>query len=75
VDSLPQPRTNDANLAFYGMKVEREKDKLHLQRTLRSELMTLGQEQYQVLRSFYQGVRTGDEEQIVLQPGETAGGN
>jgi hypothetical protein len=75
VDSLPQPRTNDANLAFYGMKVEREKDKLHLQRTLRSELMTLGQEQYQVLRSFYQGVRTGDEEQIVLQAGETAGGN
>ena len=75
VDSLPQPRTNDANLVFYSLKVEREKDKLHLQRTLRSELMTLGQEQYQVLRSFYQEVRTGDEEQIVLQPGETTGGN
>ena len=75
VDSLPQGKTNDASLAFYSLKVEGEKDKLHLQRTLRSELISLGQEQYQVLRSFYQGVRTGDEEQVVLQPGETAAGN
>jgi len=75
VDSLPQPRTNDAQLVFYSLKAESEKGGLHLQRTFRSELITLGQEQYQMLRSFYQGVRTGDEEQIVLQPGEASAAN
>jgi len=75
VDSLPLPRTNDAQLVFYSLKAESEKGGLHLQRTFRSELITLGQEQYQMLRSFYQGVRTGDEEQIVLQPGGASAAN
>jgi hypothetical protein len=30
---------------------------------------------YPALRNFYQGVRTTDEEQILLQPGGTAASN
>jgi len=32
-------------------------------------------ENYIALREFFQGVRTGDEEQVVLQPGGASAGN
>jgi hypothetical protein len=46
-----------------------------LTRTLRSDLMMIPKENYPALRAFFQLVRTGDEEQVVLQPGSAAAGN
>jgi hypothetical protein len=66
--SLPQPQTNDAKVMSYSLKVENEKGTLHLERRLRSELISLEQKYYPALRNFYQTVRTGDEQQVVLQP-------
>jgi Domain of Unknown Function with PDB structure (DUF3857) len=68
VSSLPQPQTNDAKVMLYSLKVENEKGTLHLERRLRSELISLEQKYYPALRNFYQTVRTGDEQQVVLQP-------
>lgn len=75
VSSLPQAVTRDVILATYNSKVENEKGTLHLERLLKSELISLGQEHYEMLRGFYQTVRNGDEQQVVLQPGGTTGSN
>jgi len=75
VGSLAKPVDNDAKAAVYTMKVEDRNGTLHLSRVLRSELMMVPKENYVALREFFQGVRTGDEEQVVLQPGGAASGN
>jgi hypothetical protein len=75
VNSLPQPLSKDAGLVSYSFQVESDNGTLYLQRVLRLDLISAGQEQYQVISNFYQAVRSGDEQQIVLQPGGTAGGN
>jgi hypothetical protein len=68
VSSVPKEMNTDAKAAFYIRKVEDEKGTLHLTRVLRSELLMLDAKYYTALRNFYQLVRTGDDEQIILQP-------
>jgi hypothetical protein len=71
VSSLPQPQTDDGHIIVYTLKVENEKGTLHVERQLRRKLITLEQKYYPALRNFYQTVRTGDEQQVVLQPAGT----
>jgi hypothetical protein len=66
--SLAKPVDQDAKAAAYVMKAEERGGSVHLTRTLRSDLMMVPKENYPTLRSFFQAVRTGDEEQVVLQP-------
>jgi len=68
VSSLPQPLTNDSHVILYDLKVENDKGTLHIERRLRRDLISLEQKYYPALRNFYQTVRTGDEQQVVLQP-------
>ena len=68
VSSMPKELTQDAKAAVYVRKVQDDKGILRLTRTLRSDLLMLDAKFYPVLRNFYQVVRTGDEEQIILQP-------
>jgi hypothetical protein len=75
VGSLPQPQNNDAKVIGYSLKVENDKGLLHVERHLRSGLTFLEQKYYGALRNFYQSVRSGDDQQIVLQPMGTSGGN
>ena len=75
VSSLPQAQNTDAKVVAYSMKIENDKGSLHLERHLRSDLTFLEQKYYVALRNFYQSVRTGDDQQIVLQPMGTSGGN
>jgi len=72
VSSLPKPETDDAKLLVYTMKVENSNGTLHLERRMKSDLISLDAKYYPALRKFYQTVRTADEQQIVLQPGATA---
>jgi hypothetical protein len=73
VGSLPLAQNQDAKAAVYTLKAENDKGSLHLSRKLNLDLILLDQKYYATLRNFFQGVRTGDEEQIVLQPiGATA---
>ncbi|MGO8794949.1 MAG: DUF3857 domain-containing protein [Candidatus Sulfotelmatobacter sp.] len=67
-ESLPKASGIDTSLVGYDLKVEAAKDALHLSRTLKVNFMILEQKYYPQLRSFYQIVRSSDEEQIVLQP-------
>jgi hypothetical protein len=72
VSTVPQPRNHDVKAAAYVLKVEDNKGTLHLSRTLRSDLVLLEAKMYPALRAFFQTVRTGDEEQIIVQPAAAA---
>jgi len=69
VSSVPPPIVQDASAVGYTVKVEDNKGAVHIQRTLRSDMVIINNKQYDTLRRFFQVVRTGDEQQIILQPG------
>ena len=75
VGSLPPAKTQDAKAVFYELKVESDKATLHLSRRLKVDMLLLPQKYYPALRSFFQIVRSGDDEQIVLQPIGTSASN
>jgi hypothetical protein len=68
VSSVPKDLNQDAKAAVYVRKVQDDKGTLHLTRVLRSELLMVEAKYYPALRAFFQNVRTGDEEQIIVQP-------
>jgi len=72
VSSLPPVQALDAKAALYSLKAEDNKGTLHLTRRLNMDLLMVSQKLYPTLRNFFQVVRTGDEQQIVLQPGASA---
>ena len=70
VATLPKAQDQSQHVIAYVLKVDNDKDKLHLSRTLSLDILLMESKYYGALRAFFQGVRTGDEEQIVLQPGD-----
>jgi hypothetical protein len=75
VTSLPNAKEQDGHVILYSLKVEKNAAALRLTRKLTIDVMGLEQKYYTALRSFYQGIRTSDGEQIVLQPGEIHASN
>ena len=69
VGSLPQEVHLDAKAAEYRIQAENKENALQVTRTLRSDILMLQSSFYPALRDFYQKVRSGDEQQAVLQPG------
>jgi transglutaminase-like putative cysteine protease len=72
VSSVPKELNADSKAVAYILKVQDEKGTLHLTRMVRCNLIAVETKLYPALRAFYQTVRTGDEEQIVMQPGAAA---
>jgi len=72
VTNVPKEKNQDSKAVVYDLKVENANGVLHLTRMLRSDLLVIDQANYPALRGFYQIVRTGDEQTIVVQPGATA---
>ena len=68
VGSVPAPINRDAKAVVYTVSAVDEKGTLHITRSLRNELVWLDKDKYGILRNFFQLVRTGDEQQVVLQP-------
>ncbi|MBI3646459.1 MAG: DUF3857 domain-containing protein [Acidobacteriales bacterium] len=68
IGSLPAPINRDAKAAVYIVKSENNKGALHVSRSLQVDLLFLDKDKYDILRQFFQLVRTGDEQQVVLQP-------
>ncbi|HEY4932237.1 MAG TPA: DUF3857 domain-containing protein [Terriglobales bacterium] len=67
VTSLPPLQNQASKVIGYTMKAENDGAKIHLKRTIDVGLLMVGTDNYQLLRSFFQVVRTSDEAQIVLQ--------
>lgn len=68
VSSLPQPAALDRQAAIYSLKAEKVENGLHLTRKLSIEMLLVDTKYYTALRNFFQVVRTGDDEQVVLEP-------
>jgi hypothetical protein len=75
VSTLPEPRTVDAHVIKYSSKTSLDKNKLHLSRQLDVNIVLLDAKVYGALRNFFMAVRSGDEQQIVLQPGTATASN
>jgi hypothetical protein len=75
VSSLPAAQNQDGHVIQYTLKAEKNGESLHLNRKLTVDVMILDKKYYGALRNFFQTVRTGDAEQIVLQPGEIHASN
>jgi hypothetical protein len=73
--SLPAPDKQGNQAIAYNLKLEDDKGKLHIMRTLSIGVLLMDAKYYSALRDFYQVVRTGDEQQIVLQPGTATASN
>jgi hypothetical protein len=66
--SLPPPLSDDGHVVTYSLKIDGAKSTLRIQRKLSVDFLLLEPKYYPALRKFFQTVRTGDEQQIVLQP-------
>lgn len=75
VSSVPKPRVQDGHVIVYEVKAEDNQGVLHLKRKLSVDILLMEQKYYTALRNFFQIVRSGDEEQIVLQPGAATASN
>ncbi len=75
VSSVPPPQNEDGHIVVYTLKVEQSPGALRLTRKLSVDILILEQKYYGALRNFFQVVRTGDGEQIVLQAGEIHASN
>ena len=75
VGSVPKEQDQNGNVVRYILKVENNAGTLRLTRKLTIDVLMLEQKYYAALRNFFQAVRTGDAEQIVLQPGEIHASN
>jgi hypothetical protein len=75
VSSVPAPQEQISKAVGYTLKVEQSPGTLRLTRKLTIDLLMLEQKYYGPLRAFFQVVRTGDGEQVVLQPGEIHASN
>jgi hypothetical protein len=76
VSSVPPAQNHDGgNVIRYTLKVDPSQGSLRLTRRLSIDILLIEQKYYAPLRNFFQVVRTGDGEQIVLQPGEIHASN
>jgi len=66
INSLPMPQNIDGHVVLYHMDAQNNGGSLHLTRQLTVNMLMLDTKYYGALRNFYQQVRTGDEQQIVL---------
>jgi len=67
VESLPTPRSKAFPFCRYGISRRSEGGKLRLERRLVMDGYFFPVEKYSALRVFYDAVRAGDEEQVVLK--------
>jgi len=68
VSSAPPAINQDGHVVTYTLKVDHDAGTLHWARKLNVDIILLDPKYYQALRNFYEGVRTGDDAQVILQP-------
>jgi hypothetical protein len=75
ISTTPPAEKQDQHVVAYTLQAENNKGTLHLNRSLSVDLLLLDTKYYAALRSFFQGVRTADEQQVILLPAGTSAGN
>lgn len=69
MESLPAASKVDRGATVYQSSAEKQGSVLQLKRTLKMAAYYVAPERYPVLRQFYEQVRAGDEQQVVLKSG------
>jgi len=72
VADLPSGQDKEGRVVNYKLSVENNGGKLHWNRMLDKDLIILDKKYYIALRSFFQLVKTTDDEQIILRARATA---
>jgi hypothetical protein len=75
ITTVPPPQSLDAKAIVYHLDSKNDKGTLHLSRALDVDVMLLPPANYPNLRKIFQLVRTGDEQQVILQPGGSTASN
>ena len=75
ITGLPKPQNQDLHVVGYAVAAENSNGALHLTRKLDISIISLDTKYYGPMRSFFQIVKAGDEQQIVLQPGAVTSSN
>jgi hypothetical protein len=68
IGNLPAPAKTPAGTVAYTLTASKDKNTLHINRTLRVDFLILSVDQYPQLRRFFQFVRTGDDAQVMVLP-------
>jgi hypothetical protein len=68
IESLPPPAYQDHGLVAFKTNLVNDRGSLHISRTLRINFLLLDTSYYHALRDFFQNVRSGDEQQVLLRP-------
>jgi len=72
VGSLPAEQNRDLKALAYQSGATSSGDALHLKRLVNYNMIFADVKSYPTIQSFFQSVKTGDEQQIVLQTGPAA---
>jgi hypothetical protein len=72
VGALPKPQNKEQDKLAYQFGAEVEGDALSLHRQLSVNAVMIPASQYEGFRSFFQGVKAADEEQIIIAAAPTA---
>jgi hypothetical protein len=76
VSSTPPPQTQGGGkVAEYDLKVESNGNAVHVTRKLDMDILMMESKYYPALRNFFQVVKTGDEQQVLLLPGQISSSN
>jgi hypothetical protein len=73
--NMPASQTIDRGIILYALQTANENGTLKLRRTLTMDLLLLEAKNYPALRTFFQTVRTFDEQQVLLQPSSESASN
>jgi hypothetical protein len=74
VSSVPKPRSVDRASLVYSASTEGKNGSLLLNRTLTVDAMLVSTKYYPTVQDFFQAVRAGDEEQVILLAAKNAAG-
>jgi Domain of Unknown Function with PDB structure (DUF3857) len=75
VRSVPKPKTMDMKAARYDLAVTGTGNAVQIKRQLKIDFVLMDQKFYAPLRSFFQTVKTSDEQQVVLETGGATAAN
>ncbi len=75
VNSTAKDVDNDQHVASYKLTSSKGASSVHIQRSLVVDILLLDAKYYGALRNFFASVRSGDEGQAVLTPGEVKASN
>ncbi len=70
--ALPASKKQDGQVITYSLSADSSGGKVHIDRKVSFDMLLLEQKYYGALRDFLQSIRTGDEQQFILQPGTPA---